>query len=188
MVDRRPHLPHLPHLPQFPNLPHLSNLIRHPFTLERVPWSDPRGESLRHDMDVEISALYAHVFDSSTDEENEAISQALAVRPEEILTSILAFDEGVPVGHAAVRPFGDDALEVKKVFVAADARGKGISKLLMAETEVIAREHGYARIILQTGDLQAEAIALYLRMGYEPIPIYGPYGVLPVSLCFGMTL
>ena len=139
-------------------------------------------------MDVEVSVLYAHLTDAATGEENEAIGRALSVDPSDVLTSILVFEDGEPVGHAAVRPFGEAALEVKKVFVTPAARGRGISKLLMAETEVIAREHGFGSLILQTGDLQAEAIALYLRMGYEPIPVYGPYAVLPNSLCFGMRL
>ncbi|MCU1550751.1 MAG: permease of the major facilitator superfamily [Glaciihabitans sp.] len=139
-------------------------------------------------MDIEIGALYAHVTASSTDEERAAIDRALDVDEAEIISSILALDEnGVAVGHAAVRPF-EDALEVKKVFVAAPTRGLGISKLLMAETEVIAHERGMTSLVLQTGDLQSEAIALYLRTGYEPIPVYGLYAALPNSLCFRKTL
>lgn len=55
------------------------------------------------------------------------------------------------------------------------ARGTGASRALMAELERLASARGAARLILQTGDRQPEAIALYQRIGYAPIEVFEPY-------------
>lgn len=159
----------------------------HPVTIARVDWVDPRALALRDAMELEMSELYLELWASASDEENALVNRALAVDGKEIITSILAMDGEAAVGHAALRPFGE-ALEVKKVFVEPAHRGRGISKLLMHEMETIAHERGAKYLVLQTGELQAEAIALYLRTGYEAIPSFGPYEVLHNPLCFGKRL
>jgi GNAT superfamily N-acetyltransferase len=147
---------------------------------------------LRDAMDTEMGALYADAMAAESYEYGEAVERALSVDPSEIITSVLALDGKRAVGHLALRPFseglGVEALEVKKVFVSPDHRGRGISIALMHEAEVIARERGILYLVLQTGDRQAEAIALYLRSGYVPIPVYGPYVVMSKALCFGKRL
>jgi ribosomal protein S18 acetylase RimI-like enzyme len=67
-------------------------------------------------------------------------------------------------------------------------RGRGISRALMIELEAIAREMGAASLVLQTGPLQVPAIALYESLGYEAIPPYGKYTVIPNALCYQKTL
>ena len=42
--------------------------------------------------------------------------------------------------------------------------------------------------ILQTADLQLDAIRLYEGLGYVPIPSFRGYDVVPGSLCFGKEL
>jgi GNAT superfamily N-acetyltransferase len=67
-------------------------------------------------------------------------------------------------------------------------RGRGYSRALIAriESEVVAL--GGHRLILQTGDRQPEAVTLYERLGYLPIPVFEPYRVFPGSLCFAREL
>jgi GNAT superfamily N-acetyltransferase len=139
-------------------------------------------------MDTEMGALYASAMAAETPEQRDLVDVALTVDASQILTSVLAIDGDAAVGHLALRPYGDDALEVKKVFVSPEARGRGISKALMREAEVIARERGIRRLVLQTGDRQIEAIALYVRVGYEAIPVYGAYTVMSNALCFEKQL
>jgi GNAT superfamily N-acetyltransferase len=91
------------------------------------------------------------------------------------------------IGHAALRWF-EDSLEVKRVFVDPAYRGRGISKLLMLELERIARELGATSLILQTGNLQVEAITLYEKLGFVPIERFGLYAPIPFFLCYGKTL
>jgi GNAT superfamily N-acetyltransferase len=149
---------------------------------ETVTWDDPRALALRAAMDAETGAMYA---ERATTPE---IADSLAIDPATIAhTVILLDDDGTPVAHAALRPWNDE-LEVKKVFVAANARGRGLSRALMTELERVAGERGIRSLILQTGDLQVAAIALYLSMGYEPVPVYGKYTAIPFALCYRKVL
>ncbi|WP_255359407.1 hypothetical protein [Frondihabitans sp. PAMC 28766] len=43
--------------------------------------------------------------------------------------------------------------------------------------------------MLQTGDRQPDAVRLYERFGYTPIPVYEPYvEAIPFSLCYEKRL
>lgn len=164
--------------------------------IEAVPWDDPRAAALRGGMDAELGPRYADRLDGVEPERAERIGRALAVDPATIVVTIIATDAaGEPVGHAALRDLGGErggepaeALEVKRVYVAGHARGTGLSRALMAELEVIAAERGSRRLILQTGDRQPDAIALYEKIGYTPIPIYPPYTEISFSRCFEKTV
>lgn len=157
------------------------------FSLARVEWLDPRAEALRDDMSVEMEELYASAVADRDPEIMRIFEAALAVDPPTIVGTVLALDGVAPVGQAALRPHGD-ALEVKKVVVDPAQRGRGISRLLMSELEVIARELGYPRLLLQTGDRQLAAIALYEAIGYRPIPPYAPYELISNALCYEKVL
>jgi GNAT superfamily N-acetyltransferase len=157
-----------------------------PVEIERVSFTSPAVGTLLDAMDTEMGALYADLREMRDPEVSRLVDAALVVHPEEMI-SVGAFDGDELVGHAAVRPF-EDALEVKRVYVRADHRGKGISKQLMLELEAIARERDVHRLILQTGNRQAEAIALYEKIGYVPIDRFGLYEPVPFFLCFGKSL
>ena len=43
-------------------------------------------------------------------------------------------------------------------------------------------------MVLETGTMQPEAIALYTSSGYEPVPGFGYYKDAPLSRCFGKRL
>ena len=157
-------------------------------TYERVEYTDPRAVSLRATMDEEMDERYGM---SHTDPAELAlVMAALSVDPETIAATVLAIsDGGTPTGHAALRPHGEDGWEVKRVIVLSEARGEGVGNGLMTQLEEIARAAGVKRLILQTGDRQPEAVRLYERLGYLPIPVYEPYAsVMPQSLCFAKAL
>lgn len=134
-----------------------------------------------------MGALYAGRTADSSPEIDELVSIALMVHPQEMVAAVGAFDGDDLVGHAALRPF-EGALEVKRVYVRIDHRGQGISKQLMLELEAMARERGVTSLILQTGNRQSEAIALYEKIGYVPIDRFGAYEPVPFFLCFGKML
>jgi len=156
-------------------------------TLARIDWLDPRAEALRDAMDIEMDALYASVMTDRDPALMEIFSAAIAVDPPTIVGTVLALDGVVAVGQAALRPHGD-ALEVKKVVVGPARRGRGISRLLMAELEVIACEQGYSKLVLQTGDRQRAAIALYEAIGYMRIAAYAPYDLVSTTICYEKVL
>lgn len=158
------------------------------WTIELVPWHDDRAAALRAAMDAEVGPRYASRLEEISAEQAERHSRALAIDPETIVATILAVDaEGRPVGHAALRDLGPDfagSLEVKRVFVEPGSRGTGVSRRLMAELETIALREGAERLILQTGDRQPDAVALYEHIGYTRIPTYPPYLEITFSNCF----
>ena len=155
--------------------------------IRRIDYGDPRAVVIREAMDVEMGALYADVGPGLTEEMQANVDAALTVHPEDMVATVGAFDGEVLVGHAALRPF-ERSLEVKRVIVLPEYRGRGISKLVMAELEAIARERDVTSLILQTGARQLEAIALYEKLGYILIPRFGLYEPVPFFLCYGKTL
>jgi len=160
------------------------------YTIERVTWADPRAIAMHEVLNAGNAERYADVL-SLTDPVMQAkLAEALVVDPAEILAALIAVDaDGEAIGHAALRNIGDAVGEIKRVVVKPEQRGRGIALRLMTELEDIARAHGITRLILQTGDRQPEAVALYTRLGYTPIPVYPPYDVLmPTSFCFEKLL
>lgn len=75
--------------------------------------------------------------------------------------------------------------EIKRMYVAATARGAGHARTMLAHLEATAAAAGAAAIILETGLRQPEAIALYESSGYVPVASFGYYRDAPLSRCFG---
>lgn len=146
-----------------------------------VEWSDPRAVVLRAAMDLELAARYADAYDADTRARHE---RDFALDPATIVATVLVLDEtGEALGHAALRTLGAE-LEVKRVFVDARVRGTGASRALMTELERIAAERGAQRLVLQTGDRQPDAVALYERIGYTRIAVFAPYTEFALSRCY----
>ncbi|GLY54008.1 N-acetyltransferase [Lentzea sp. NBRC 102530] len=103
---------------------------------------------------------------------------------------VIGYLDGVPVacGGWRVNDELDGAAEIKRMYVVDSARGKGLSRLVLAHLEATAREAGLARMVLETGTRQPEAISLYTSSGYERIPNFGVYRDHPDSRCFGKSL
>lgn len=72
--------------------------------------------------------------------------------------------------------------EIKRLFVAEQARGLSLGRRLMEAVEQAARQSDLSAIRLETGIHQPEAIALYRRLGYMDIPPFGDYQPDPLSL------
>ncbi|ELR69502.1 Putative acetyltransferase [Fulvivirga imtechensis AK7] len=97
---------------------------------------------------------------------------------------VLAYDGDRAVGCGAIKPLDNTAMEVKRMYVLPEQRGKKIASAILGELEAWAAELGYNKCVLETGKKQPEAIALYLRNRYREIPNYGQYEGVENSVCF----
>jgi GNAT superfamily N-acetyltransferase len=102
--------------------------------------------------------------------------------------AIVAYDGDFPVGCGAIKQYSDDTMEVKRMYVLPEKRGHGIAALILSELETWAKELNYTHCILETGQKQPEAIALYKKSGYQIIPNYGQYDGIENSVCFEKIL
>jgi ribosomal protein S18 acetylase RimI-like enzyme len=78
--------------------------------------------------------------------------------------------------------------EVKRMYVVPRAQRAGHARRMLAHLEASAREAGFEALVLETGERQPEAIALYLSAGYEAVPKFGYYRESPTSRCYGRRL
>ena len=101
---------------------------------------------------------------------------------------VVAAVAGRSVGCGGVCRYDGRTAELRRMYVAPDARGNGVSRALLAALEAEARSLGYLALRLETGDRQHEAIGLYSSAGYSRIPRYGPYADDPRSICFEKEL
>jgi GNAT superfamily N-acetyltransferase len=76
------------------------------------------------------------------------------------------------VGAAGFKRLDAQTAEVKRLYVAPEARGAGVGRALMLRLEDEARATGYSRLWLDIGDRQPEAMALYTGLGYTEIDDY----------------
>jgi GNAT superfamily N-acetyltransferase len=97
---------------------------------------------------------------------------------------------GQPAGCGGWRTLvGDpDTAEIKRMYTDPRWRGLGVATAVLRAIEDSARTAGRARIALETGDRQPEAIALYRKLGYLQIPNFGYYRDHPGCLSFGRPL
>jgi ribosomal protein S18 acetylase RimI-like enzyme len=86
----------------------------------------------------------------------------------------LAVAEGIGIGCVALRPLSDDAAEVKRVFVDAGWRGRGVGRALLEALLAGAQARGYATVRLGTLDDMTVAQSLYRSLGFAPIERYRP--------------
>jgi GNAT superfamily N-acetyltransferase len=108
---------------------------------------------------------------------------------------VVVVDDGARVGCGAVQRLAKsvpgapaDHGEIKRVYLVPEARGRGLSRLLMDGLLELARESGYTWMQLETGDVQPEAIGLYETSGWTRVPNYGQYVDDPRSVCFGRSI
>jgi putative acetyltransferase len=96
---------------------------------------------------------------------------------------VVCYENGEPVGCGAFKPFDDQTVEIKRMFVSPENRSKGIGYRVLQELEAWASEINYAFGVLETGKKQPEAIALYTKAGYSFIPNFGQYAGVENSVC-----
>ncbi|MDI1459514.1 GNAT family N-acetyltransferase [Catellatospora sp. KI3] len=102
----------------------------------------------------------------------------------------VAYLDGAPVACGGWRSWSEteDVAEIKRVYTAPAARGRGLGRRIMAALEADAKAHGRKRAVLETGTAQPEAIAMYHAVGWELIENFGHYRDEPGCRSFGRDL
>jgi GNAT superfamily N-acetyltransferase len=100
----------------------------------------------------------------------------------------VARTSGAIAGIVALVDNGDGTGEVKRMFVAASQRGRGIASALLRHLAEAAAAASVHTIRLETGWEQPDAIALYLKLGYVHIPNFGKYVGDASSVCMELRL
>jgi GNAT superfamily N-acetyltransferase len=117
---------------------------------------------------------------------------AAAVEPGEFEPPNGLFLVGVldqePVVTGAWRWIDDGVAEIKRMYVVPGARRRGLARRILAELEASALAAGAQRVVLNTGDQQPEAIALYESSGYLPAEGFGHYACAPGAIFYGKAL
>ncbi|SNR43513.1 GNAT family N-acetyltransferase [Blastococcus mobilis] len=148
-------------------------------TLRPLPYDDPLAQYLIEQVQQEYVRRYGG--------RDEAV-----VDPAEFLPPrgvfLVAEVDGVPAGCGAwrVRPSGP--AEIKRVYVEPAFRRRGIAQLVVAALEEGAAAAGHPEVVLNTGQEQPEALALYAELGYRPVPGYGVYACAPGAVFLGKEL
>jgi GNAT superfamily N-acetyltransferase len=101
---------------------------------------------------------------------------------------VVAYVNDIPVGCGAIKKYNDDCIEMKRMFVKDEYRGKGIAKKILTELETWASELNFRLCILETGKSQPEAIYLYQKVGYTITANYGQYIGVENSVCMNKAL
>ena len=85
---------------------------------------------------------------------------------------LVAYVEGEPAACGGMRTHEPGVTEIKKMYVSPNHRGQGFGRSILTELERASRATGAERAILETGNRNVEALALYARAGYESIASY----------------
>lgn len=142
--------------------------------LIRTDSNNPHFQLLVRDLDLELKIR---------DGDDHAF-YAQYNKTDSIKFVVVAYENSVPVGCGALKEYDSDTMEVKRMYVQLEYRGKGIASFVLKELEKWAKELGYKKCILETGENQPEAIKLYTKNNYIRISNYGQYAGVEASKCF----
>ncbi|UWE09683.1 GNAT family N-acetyltransferase [Actinacidiphila bryophytorum] len=148
------------------------------WTAAPLPVSHPDSVALIRRYYAELIARY---YGRPTDDPE--ISEVIAEEPSDDLVPptgifVVAGIDGAPVGCLGLRVLDAGTAELTRMFVAPEARGRGVAAGLIATVEDLARSTFGSRVIrLDTRADLVEARALYARQGYREIERYNdsPY-------------
>ncbi|WP_250027317.1 GNAT family N-acetyltransferase [Paractinoplanes maris] len=134
--------------------------------IRQADYADPAVRALLVDVFAELAERYGGSGDDTPIADDDFTPPNGA---------FLVADDGERlVACAGWRRHQGDA-ELKRMFTARAVRGQGLGRRMLAAIEESARAAGCPRVILETGDKQPEAIALYESAGYVRIEDFGYY-------------
>ena len=97
---------------------------------------------------------------------------------------LLAENDEALVGCGMIQPLNDADAEIKRVYIAPSAQGKGAGEALTRALIDQTREDGYERILLDTTKTSTPARKLYEKLGFSQ---RGPYAEMPEDIAVLMV-
>jgi len=149
------------------------------FELRDEPYDSPAAQRLIDDVQAEYVVRYGGPDTAPIDVSEFTPPDGLFV---------VGYLDGEPAATGGLRRHNAAEVEIKRMYVVPGARGRGLSRIILAALEDRARAMGASRIVLETGQAQPEAISLYETSGYERIDGYGYYKCAPRSISFAKNL
>lgn len=150
-------------------------------TIAAEPFESPDARRL-------VAALDAHLGSRYRPEQMFGKN----LKPEQVMpglgTFLIARADGHAIGCGALRTLDEATVEVKRMYVEPELRGRGIAKTILDQLEGTARAMGASRLVLETGIHQAEAIGLYRQAGFIKIDCFGEYATSATSVCFEKSI
>lgn len=101
---------------------------------------------------------------------------------------VIYYADEKAVGSGGFKEYEPGRVEIKRMFVLPEFRGKGIAFRILNELEKWATQLNYSECILETGKKQPEAIGLYRKAGYKIIQNYGQYVNVANSVCMAKSI
>lgn len=96
---------------------------------------------------------------------------------------LLVLNWGNPIACASYRPFDEDSVEIRRVYVKRRYRNKGIAYKLVKSLEKLAMEENFKYSFIETGKENLPAVGLYEKLGYETIDNFGLFENDDVCIC-----
>ena len=103
-------------------------------------------------------------------------------------TFVIARADGKAVGCGALKRRDPTTIEVKRMYVEPEMRGRRVAREILDHLENTARAMGAERLVLETGIYQEEAIGLYRGAGFKAVDCFDEYVGVPTSVCFEKPL
>src|SRR5437762_5349429 len=106
----------------------------------------------------------------------------------DIQTAVVLYVNNSPVASGCFKKYNDDTVEIKRMFVEKEYRGKSLSHCILKELEDCTTESGFQYAILETSIHFKAARTLYTNAGYKVVDNYDQYAGLEESVCMKKEL
>ena len=145
-----------------------------------MPYSFLKTTADNPDFHILVTRLNAHfaVLNGEKDDFYAQFNQVDAIKH-----VILVYDDQTPIACGAIKAYSESFMEIKRMYVVPDQRGRSVASLVLTHLENWAKELGYAETILETLKNQTHVINMYARNGYQTIANYGQYEGVESSVC-----
>jgi len=101
---------------------------------------------------------------------------------------VIVYNDDVAVACSCFKKYDKNTIEIKRMFVSPEIRGKRLAQRMLQELESWAKELGFSFSVLETLCKQEAAIGMYQKAGYFIIDNYPPYEGLGNSICMKKSI